>query len=109
MIKNKYSIASALLIGLVLSVVFVTFVTIYAEYNANLKNWFATTHGHHWVGKGIWAGIVFVVMTLMSHLTLRQKVGVQAVTRALTAATYMLAFGTALIFAFFIYHYTLIH
>ncbi len=70
---NKITLTRASIIGLIASMIFVAAITVAADLYIPIKNWLAATHGHHWVGKGIWMIIFFAVFTIVSYPILNRN------------------------------------
>ena len=92
------------MIGALISVVFVVMVTVVGELYAPLKNWFADYHSHHWIGKGIWSVLVFL---LVAGVVYWQKKGRTDVDSASTInlLSHTLIIGTVILYLFFTYLY----
>lgn len=54
-----------MLYGACIAIVFIAFATIGAELYAPFKNWLAATFSHHWIGKGILAMLIFLVVSVI--------------------------------------------
>lgn len=61
--KIKLIISSAY--SAILNVVFVTVLTIWAEFNVPLKDWLKSISGHHWTTKSIFSVLIFALFTLI--------------------------------------------
>lgn len=59
--KQRLIIASAS--AAIVTIVFVVFITVRAEFSAPLKNWLANFSGHHWTSKSIFSALVYAVAT----------------------------------------------
>lgn len=94
--------------GTIIAAVFVALITILAELVPPIKNWLAETHGHHWVGKGIWTLVVFVISSFLSYLSLKLKH--QPATARLVYSAGIIALSASLaILLFFVYEYSIAH
>lgn len=106
---NKFTseqpvVVHAVVLSAILSSVFVVLVTILAELFSGLKNWLAESHGHHWVGKGIWTMILFVIFSFASYFAL--KVNVKPVSASMVrVAGHVAMIGAMLILAYFVFAY----
>lgn len=97
-------VTHSLVVSVLFSAVFITAITIIGELNPPIKNWLAETHGHHWVGKGIWTIILFVVVAFTEYLRLKiTHTPVSA--RMVLLAGYAAIIGSVLMTLFFTGHY----
>lgn len=48
--------------GAILAITFIAFVTIGAELYIPFKNWLVAVFSHHWIGKGVLAMLIFLVV-----------------------------------------------
>lgn len=58
---------AGVLIGASAAIVFIAIVTVASELYAPLEAWLASVFFHHWIGKGVLAMIVFVVVSALSN------------------------------------------
>ena len=91
-------------LGAILSVLFVTVITIWAELSPALKDWLKNLSGHHWKSKGylmmaLYAATLLIVYFAARNITLGK---IRKAIWYLIAATLG---GTAAIFFFFVWHY----
>ncbi len=56
------------ILGCMATLVFITAITIAAEYIAALKDWLKAWFFHHWVGKGVLALVVFIIFAFVIRL-----------------------------------------
>lgn len=104
MIKERPIFTHALVIGALVTAIYVAGITIAADLVPPIKTWLASTYGHHWVGKGIWTVIVFVFFTLGSYATLKRG-GNAASPRLIKATALISLLSSLVIIQFFIYEY----
>ena len=98
---DKIKTLYAFICGAIVSVVFLAAVTVWAEIYPTIKEWLTLTFFHHWVGKSVLGGFVFVgASTFFSFFPLKEKSSVVAQSlRALFWATFLSA---SLLLLFFI-------
>lgn len=103
----------ALTYAVIVASVFVAAVTIFGELIVIdgakiIKNWLAETHGHHWVGKGIWTLILFAVSGFIGYMTLKLR-HVPTPAKLVRVAAHIALWMSILITLFFIYEYVVAH
>ncbi|MBI4090319.1 MAG: hypothetical protein HY421_02855 [Candidatus Kerfeldbacteria bacterium] len=96
--KNIFASVAATIV----TVVFITLITIIADLQLPLKDWLKATFTHHWVGKGVLAAAVFVIVWLMM-LSQKRHVDDQRLSRGLMALAWTALVSTVVLFGFFIY------
>ncbi len=104
----------AFLQSFIISALFVGIITVVGELATDsggdkfVKSWLADTHGHHWVGKGIWTLILFGVFSFIGYLSLKIK---SKATPAMLVrwAGHVAALVSLAILVFFIYEYNIAH
>jgi uncharacterized membrane protein YqhA len=52
----------------IITVLGITFMTVYAEFNAAFKNFLKATFYHHWIGKGVLAIVIFFIFAHLIKL-----------------------------------------
>lgn len=113
---NTNQFLKSVLIGAYTAVVFIVVLTIAGElYKVTgvdgktlnpIKDFLKALHGHHWVGKGIWAVGVFLITTGASYLVNKGKIE-DRTTCHVSVLSWTLALGTIAFFAFFGYEYAI--
>ena len=103
----------ALLPAFIITAVFVGVITILGELYIvdgvkTIKGWLADTHGHHWVGKGIWTMIIFAAVSFMGYLSLKLR-SKEAPTKLIYWAGHTAIIVSIAITLFFIYEYVHLH
>lgn len=99
--QKKLQIIEAFSISAMASVALVTWLTVYGELYSPLKNWLKATFYHHWLGKGILAVLVFVLLgVLLSRIT---KGDVRITERLLALLSLIMFLGFFTIFGFYYY------
>ncbi|MCR4323231.1 MAG: hypothetical protein NUV61_04055 [Candidatus Azambacteria bacterium] len=94
-----------------LTIVFITGVTITADLYPPLKNWLKITFSHHWIGKGILAAVIFIMVSLiLSLLPAHIDEGkIKTLVRSAWVLVIITLIGTLVITSFFIYEAFLKH
>lgn len=108
MLEKKLKIIASVALASIASILFITFATIYAEFNKPFKDWLASTFNHHWVGKGVLAVVIFFVVAIL-HWVASLKMHPIAidtkVRRILIALFIITILSTLAITGFFILHF----
>ncbi|OGH92516.1 MAG: hypothetical protein A2534_00990 [Candidatus Magasanikbacteria bacterium RIFOXYD2_FULL_39_9] len=65
---NKTKLITSSAYAAITSIVFVVVITIWAEFNAPLKNWLANFSGHHWTSKSIFSVVLYALVTFAAYL-----------------------------------------
>lgn len=106
--NKKTSLVNAVLSATILVSIFVLVITITGELYKPLKDLLTEIHSHHWIGKGIWASILFFATTAATY-PLFNKVG-DKYTQVLPILTvYALSVSSILLILFFLYEYAIKH
>lgn len=107
----RFKLVRAATYGAALAVVFVTGVTVTADLYLPLKNWLKLMFSHHWVGKGVLAGMVFTIATIIfSFMPVPLgELKVKILARGVWKLVIISFMGTLIIAAFFIYEAFLKH
>jgi hypothetical protein len=84
--------------------IFVIAITIVSDLYLPIKDWLKATHGHHWVGKGIWTVVLFVFFATVSYPLFKRNV-CELTPRMVNNAAHVAVFATLAITAFFVYEY----
>ncbi len=71
---EKSTVVRTALSSLIVAMIFVTAITIVSDLVPSVKDWLKNTHGHHWVGKGIWTAFLFVFFSLVSYPLFKRNV-----------------------------------
>lgn len=79
----------------------IVFMTIYSEQSAPFKTFLATLAGHHWTAKSLIAVAAFIVISFF----LRKIDLARGMVASVVAAVLSVILGSALIFAFFVWHF----
>lgn len=61
--NKKLKILYFAIIGAIIAIVFVAAITIFAELVLPIKDFLKNTFSHHWIGKGVVAAGIFVIIT----------------------------------------------
>ena len=111
--KNNQKLINSLLKATIITSVFIVLITIIGELYVvegakPLKDFLKGLHSHHWIGKGIWAAILFAVVTLASYkFCSKNPEGKMYLLPKITA--HVLVAGSLVLIAFFMYEYNLHH
>jgi 4-hydroxybenzoate polyprenyltransferase len=109
MFRNRNCLIVSVLYGAFSAAIFIVLLTIGGEQFPTLKGFLKDTHYHHWIGKGIWAGILFIVVTIALYVYKRDSDSSLDIAKATRLLSYGLIFGTVILFAFFTYEYIAHH
>lgn len=94
--------ASAATMAAATSILFVTVITVLADLAPGLKDWLKVTFTHHWIGKGVIAAGLFVVVYLFLNAFLK-KATAERLVPLLRLLTWLTVAGTIVILGFFVY------
>ena len=100
--EKRLQLAQSVVIGAIVSIVFVSVVTVVADLVPPLKDWLKTTFTHHWIGKGALSVGLFIVTAFVLA-----RVPMRATEKSLAKVLWMLFWaglaGTLVIFAFYLW------
>lgn len=65
MLEKKLKIIASVALASIVSILFITFATIFGEFNKPFKDWLALTFGHHWAGKSVLAVVIFFMVAVL--------------------------------------------
>lgn len=97
-------ITQAVAFGTIVVTFFIVSITIGGELFKPLKALLAEAHHHHWVGKGIWSGVTFVVTSAIYYIATRFPKEERTHTLIKWAGIVMLL-GTIILLLFFWYEF----
>lgn len=99
------------MLGAAFAVSFIAGVTVTADLYLPLKNWLKLMFSHHWIGKGVLAGVIFVAVTIIFSFIPTPLVELRAkiLARSTRNLVIVSCAGTLIIIAFFIYEAFLKH
>lgn len=116
---NKLSVVLSTNISAVATIVFITAITIAGELykvagvdgkmSNPIKDFLKALHGHHWVGKGVWAVGLFVILSCILYFILRNKKSDGGISWTISLLMWILILGTLAIFGFFTYEFAILH
>jgi accessory gene regulator protein AgrB len=87
------------------AVVFVTAVTVLGEFSPNVKDQLKALFTHHWIGKGVLAALMYLVVLGIGLLV--KKTATEAmVAKAMRQTAWLSAVATVGLFLFFAYEST---
>ena len=101
---NKTKSLHAITVGAIIAVIFVMIITIAGELFSPLKSLLKEAHQHHWVGKGVWSIIIFVVVSGIFYFTGKHS-GNTITSRLLNVLSWILILSALALFVFFIYEF----
>jgi hypothetical protein len=94
--------------ALIVTMIFITGITILADLIIPVKTWLASTYGHHWVGKGILSVVLFIVLTALSYPLMKRNV-CNLSPKVVLLSAYLAIFGSFAMTFFFMYEYFKAH
>lgn len=100
--KPKLVISSAY--AAILTVIFITVITVWAELFVPLKDWLKNFSGHHWTSKSIFSALLYGISTALLYAVLREPDGIR-LRRALIFLLASMALGIAVLAAFYTGHH----
>ena len=116
---HKQNLVQSLCVSAAVTVVFVVLITIAGElYRVPgadgklvnpIKDFLKALHGHHWVGKGVWAVLLFLITTGTLYFIDAKSGRTPSLKLAVSLATYATILGTVVLFGFFTYEYFIAH
>jgi len=116
---NKHNLIQSALVGAMVTIAFVVIITIAGElYKVTgvdgkainpIKDFLKGLHGHHWVGKSIWAIGLFVITTVGTYLSCKNYTTEHPLNKYVWFLTVALILGTAILYAFFAYEFVTLH
>ncbi len=74
-----------------------------------IKDLLKSLHGHHWVGKGIWAIALFLVSWLLLYFVTKESESDGKLSTYVSMLSYTLIAGTLAFYGFFTYEYLIAH
>lgn len=104
MFKNREKLIYSSSLSAIITVVYVTVITIWSENSKPLKGWLADFSGHHWVSKSIFTLVIYIALLLIFYFTAKQ-VDSTKVRKYLNALTWTAIIGTGAILFFYTGHY----
>ena len=114
-IMNKHYLTRSIIIGSIIAIVFIVIITIVGELYkipgadgkmvSPIKDLLKSLHGHHWVGKGIWAVGLFSVTTIATFLVNYRNQDQRSLNPLIALLTATLLIGTITLLGFNIYEY----
>ena len=104
MSSNSLKFINGVIVGAISTVVFIVVLTIAGDLYAPLKNLLKDVHHHHWVGKGIWATILFVIVA-SGYYFIKKIDTSDSTTRFMRVLAWALIFGALTLFLFFTYEF----
>ena len=102
--SHQSKLVNGIIIGAISAVIFITLLTIIGELFPPLKTLLKDAHHHHWVGKGIWATILFVIVASVYYFIKKIDTS-DSTTRFMRALAWTLIFSALTLFLFFVYEF----
>lgn len=88
-----------------LTIIFVVMLTLWSEISKSLKTFLASITGHHWVTKGVFSLVFFVIVYFVISRT--RKDSVDSIHRIIYPVIIATVLGGIIIFGFYVWHFTL--
>lgn len=114
---NKNTLTRSTLVATSVTIIFTTVLTVAGElYKVTgadgktlnpIKDLLKALHGHHWVGKGIWAVAIFIAVASILYFLGRNRRDEQPYDRLVTFLSYTLCICTIILFSFFTFEYVI--
>lgn len=101
---NKLKLIYSSVLAAIVSVIFVTVITIWAELSEPLKNWLKSTTGHHWTTKSIFSFTIYILVGAVVYFLTRQADSVK-VRKFIVFLIITTILGVIAILGFFSLHY----
>ena len=107
----RFKIMRAITYAAAIAVIFITGVTVTADLYLPLKNWLKITFSHHWIGKGVLAGMLFIAASVILSLfpAPEDEMKIKSLARSIGKLVIISIIGTIIITAFFYYEAFLKH
>ncbi|MCR4328417.1 MAG: hypothetical protein NUV53_02755 [Patescibacteria group bacterium] len=105
---KRLKIVNSFIAGAIAASVFIAVSTIGGELYKPFKDWLAGTFYHHWVGKGILAVAIFLLVAFLHGLIVKNSTE-DRVRRHLFALLGILVFSSLSILLFFLYEFNIKH
>ncbi len=100
--KNSKHSLSAIIAGIV-SIIFVTAITVAADLVPSLKDWLRITFSHHWLGKSILTSGIFVLIYFLVYAFAEDPDEQKSIAPYIKLISFFAVLGTLAIFLFFVY------
>ena len=107
--NNKEKALNSFIIGAIASIVFIALITIAADLFPLLKNSLKLKFYHHWIGKGVLAIFVFIIVHGFFFYSSRKKESRNKLSENLWILAAVSILGTFSIFFFYIIEAYLLH
>ena len=105
--SKKFTVVWAAALAAAIAIVVVVALTVGGELLPPLKAWLKATFSHHWIGKGVLAAAVFLVLTFIGSL--RSAVGEDRAAAGVRLLAWTLALGSLSLVLFFAYEAFFVH
>ena|SRR3989338_262501 len=101
---NKLKLIYSSSVSSIVTVFFITAVTLSAELSPALKNWLAGVTGHHWVTKGIFSLIIYLLLLALLYFSTKRVNGAM-VNNLITVLIFSTLMGIVAILSFYTLHF----
>ena len=91
-------------VSAIVSIVFVTGITVWAELAPGLKAFLKSLTGHHWVTKS-WGVVMVYLAGLILFYWLPKQIGEKTLRRSVLSLVVFAILGALVLFFFFVWHY----
>lgn len=92
----------AFILGAIISIIFVTIITILADLYLPLKDFLKAVFAHHWIGKGILAIAIFLIAALLINLT-SYNIDDKKILKRLSTLLWISIISSLILMLFFLY------
>lgn len=74
-----------------------------------IKDLLKALHGHHWVGKGVWAIALFFIATFIFYFIVKSEDDTRGLSKYISILAWILLLCTVVVYGFFTYEYLIAH
>lgn len=74
-----------------------------------IKDLLKTLYGHHWVGKGVWAIVLFFTTMLAFYFVMKSEDDSRGLGKYIMLLSWVLILCTLMLYGFFTYEYLSVH
>lgn len=100
--EKRLTVLCSAVCSAIITVIFITAITIAADLLPPLKDWLKATFTHHWIGKSILATLLFV-LGIVTLPFLKKGQDIEKITKKLNLLFWLGVLGSILITGFFIW------
>ena len=102
--EKRTRILQGILLGTIAATVLVVVLTIAGDMYKPLKTFLKEAHHHHWVGKGVWAALLFAIVSVFYAVGVKGGTD-ERTSKLLRIASWTILAGTVLLILFFVWEY----